>query len=164
MRASSSPPPAAIVAAKAMRTDPRAEPQIDYYYLSKHCVLCGELVLDSAHLCGQCLKNEAAVAIAIIGRASKLEREIQHLAAVSIITIELMVKFTCRFVGFVEVETGPWKGGCSAHHWHALSFMRGGKSRRNYRLFLPSQQRQVYIQDVWLSGSEFTMVSLCTVS
>ncbi|KAG5541464.1 hypothetical protein RHGRI_021325 [Rhododendron griersonianum] len=94
-RASSSPPPAAIVAAKAMRTDPRAEPQ---------------------------------------------------------------------FVGIVEVETGPWKVGCSAHHWHALSFMRGGKSRRNYRLFLPSQQRQVYIQDVWLSGSEFTMVSLCTVS
>ncbi|KAG5521159.1 hypothetical protein RHGRI_033645 [Rhododendron griersonianum] len=56
--------------------------RIDYYYLSKHCVLCGELVQGSAHLCGQCLKNEAAVAIAIIGRTSKLEREIQHLAAI----------------------------------------------------------------------------------
>ncbi|KAI8527302.1 hypothetical protein RHMOL_Rhmol12G0065400 [Rhododendron molle] len=128
--------------------------RIDYYYLSKHCVLCGELVQGSAHLCGQCLKNEAAVAIAIIGRTSKLEREIQHLAA-----IVLMVKFSCRFVGIVVVETGPWKVVCSAHHSHAPSSMRGGKSRGNYRLFLPLQQRQVYIQDVWLSGSEFTMLS-----
>ncbi|XP_058193390.1 DNA polymerase zeta catalytic subunit isoform X2 [Rhododendron vialii] len=56
--------------------------RIDYYYLSKHCILCGELVQGSAHLCGQCLKNEAAVAIAIIGRTSKLEQEIQHLAAI----------------------------------------------------------------------------------
>ncbi|XAR52606.1 DNA-directed DNA polymerase [Bertholletia excelsa] len=56
--------------------------RIDYYYLSKHCVLCGDLVQASSHLCGKCSKNEAAVAIAIIGRTSKLEKEIQHLAAI----------------------------------------------------------------------------------
>ncbi|XP_059648523.1 DNA polymerase zeta catalytic subunit isoform X2 [Cornus florida] len=55
--------------------------RIDYYYLSKHCILCGELVQASAHICGKCLKNEAAVATALTGRTSKLERETQHLVA-----------------------------------------------------------------------------------
>ncbi|KAI8027476.1 DNA polymerase zeta catalytic subunit [Camellia lanceoleosa] len=56
--------------------------RIDYYYLSTHCFLCGELVQDSAHFCGKCLKNEAAIATAIVGRTSKSEKEIQHLAAI----------------------------------------------------------------------------------
>lgn len=56
--------------------------RIDYYYLSKHCVLCGEIVQGSAHVCGECLKNEAAVATTIIGRTSKLEKDIQHLVAI----------------------------------------------------------------------------------
>ncbi|GFY91942.1 recovery protein 3 [Actinidia rufa] len=56
--------------------------RIDYYYLSKHCFLCGELVQASAHLCGQCSKNESAVSTAIIGRTSKSEKEIQHLASI----------------------------------------------------------------------------------
>ncbi|XVF57453.1 hypothetical protein PTKIN_Ptkin06aG0206800 [Pterospermum kingtungense] len=56
--------------------------RIDYYYLSKHCILCGELVQASAHLCGKCSKNETAAAIAITGRTSKLESEMQHLAAI----------------------------------------------------------------------------------
>ncbi|XP_024966298.1 DNA polymerase zeta catalytic subunit isoform X1 [Cynara cardunculus var. scolymus] len=58
--------------------------RIDYYYLSKHCIMCGELVQASgaAALCGECSRNEAAVAVAVTGRTSKMERKIQHLAAI----------------------------------------------------------------------------------
>ncbi|CAK9168020.1 unnamed protein product [Ilex paraguariensis] len=56
--------------------------RIDYYYLSKHCILCGELVQASANLCSKCSKNTATVATAVIGRTSKLEKEIQHLDAI----------------------------------------------------------------------------------
>ena len=56
--------------------------RIDYYYLSKHCILCGELVQASAHLCNQCLQKGAAATTVVIGRTSKLEREMQHLAAI----------------------------------------------------------------------------------
>ncbi|GAV63152.1 LOW QUALITY PROTEIN: DNA_pol_B domain-containing protein/DNA_pol_B_exo1 domain-containing protein/zf-C4pol domain-containing protein, partial [Cephalotus follicularis] len=55
--------------------------RIDYYYLSKHCILCGELVQASAHLCNNCLQRETDAATAVIGRTSKLE-EMQHLAAI----------------------------------------------------------------------------------
>lgn len=56
--------------------------RIDYYYLSKHCILCGELVQASAHLCNHCSQKGTAAATAVIGRTSKLERETQHLAAI----------------------------------------------------------------------------------
>ncbi|XP_022897924.1 DNA polymerase zeta catalytic subunit isoform X3 [Olea europaea var. sylvestris] len=56
--------------------------RIDYYYLSKHCIICGDLVQTSKHFCLSCSKNEATVAIALAGRASKLEKDIQHLAAI----------------------------------------------------------------------------------
>lgn len=56
--------------------------RIDFYYLSKHCILCGELVQASAQICDRCSKNEATVATVMTGRTSKLEREMQHLAAV----------------------------------------------------------------------------------
>ncbi|KAF9605351.1 hypothetical protein IFM89_016486 [Coptis chinensis] len=56
--------------------------RIDYYYLSRHCILCGELVQASNHFCDNCSKNEAAVATAVVSRTSKLEREVQHLAAI----------------------------------------------------------------------------------
>ncbi|CAI9261304.1 unnamed protein product [Lactuca saligna] len=59
--------------------------RIDYYYLSKHCVMCGELVQASSSvspLCGKCVRNESAVAVAVTGRTSKMEREMQHLAAI----------------------------------------------------------------------------------
>nr|GEV53159.1 DNA polymerase zeta catalytic subunit isoform X1 [Tanacetum cinerariifolium] len=57
--------------------------RIDYYYLSKHCIMCGELFQASAApLCGNCARNEAAVALAVTGRTSKMEKEIQHLAAI----------------------------------------------------------------------------------
>ncbi|KAL8553803.1 hypothetical protein ACS0TY_002187 [Phlomoides rotata] len=56
--------------------------RIDYYYVSKHCVLCGDLVQGSTHLCHNCSKNETTVAIALTGRTSKLEKDIQHLAAI----------------------------------------------------------------------------------
>lgn len=58
--------------------------RIDYYYLSKHCVLCGELVQASAHICNKCLQREPSAATTVIGKTSKLEKEMQHLAAVSI--------------------------------------------------------------------------------
>lgn len=56
--------------------------RIDYYYLSKHCVLCGELVQASAHLCSNCSSSKTAAAIAITERTSKIEKEMQHLAAI----------------------------------------------------------------------------------
>lgn len=60
--------------------------RIDYYYLSKHCILCGELVDASTHLCKQCSQNKTAAVAAVVVRTSKLEREMQHLAAVSYTT------------------------------------------------------------------------------
>ncbi|XP_076930223.1 DNA polymerase zeta catalytic subunit-like [Bidens hawaiensis] len=57
--------------------------RIDYYYLSKHCIMCGEKVQASATpLCGKCERNEGAVAVAVTTRTSKMEKEIQHLAAI----------------------------------------------------------------------------------
>ncbi|XP_024028845.1 DNA polymerase zeta catalytic subunit isoform X2 [Morus notabilis] len=56
--------------------------RIDYYYLSKHCIICGELVDASTHLCKQCSQNKTAAVTAVVGRTSKLEREMQHLAAI----------------------------------------------------------------------------------
>ncbi|KAJ9131444.1 hypothetical protein P3X46_035102 [Hevea brasiliensis] len=56
--------------------------RIDFYYLSKHCVLCGELVHTLTHICNKCSQKETAAAMAVIGRTSKLEREMQHLAAI----------------------------------------------------------------------------------
>ncbi|GER55202.1 DNA polymerase [Striga asiatica] len=56
--------------------------RIDYYYESKHCVLCGDLVHGSAHLCHNCCKDERTVAAALTGRTSKLEKDLQHLVAI----------------------------------------------------------------------------------
>nr|KYP71224.1 DNA polymerase zeta catalytic subunit [Cajanus cajan] len=56
--------------------------RIDYYYLSKHCVLCDRLVQASARLCNQCSENEVAAATALISKTSKLEQEMQHLVAI----------------------------------------------------------------------------------
>ncbi|XP_047961036.1 DNA polymerase zeta catalytic subunit isoform X4 [Salvia hispanica] len=56
--------------------------RIDYYYASQHCTICGEVVQGSAHLCHVCSKNETTVAIALAGRTSKLEKNIQHLTAI----------------------------------------------------------------------------------
>ncbi|RLN35611.1 DNA polymerase zeta catalytic subunit isoform X2 [Panicum miliaceum] len=56
--------------------------RIDTYYMSSHCSICGYLIQGSETFCGNCLKNEAVVATVVAGRTSKLEREIQHLAAI----------------------------------------------------------------------------------
>ncbi|XP_027107695.1 DNA polymerase zeta catalytic subunit isoform X2 [Coffea arabica] len=56
--------------------------RIDFYYLSRHCILCGALVQASSYLCHNCSKSEATVATALIGRTAKLEKDIQHLAAI----------------------------------------------------------------------------------
>ncbi|KAL0413081.1 UNVERIFIED_CONTAM: DNA polymerase zeta catalytic subunit [Sesamum radiatum] len=56
--------------------------RIDYYYASRHCIICGDLVQGSAHLCPNCSKDETTVAAALTGRTSKLEMDIQHLAAI----------------------------------------------------------------------------------
>ena len=58
--------------------------RIDTYYMSSHCSICGDLIQGSETFCGNCLKNEAVVATVVAGRTSKLEQEIQHLAAVSL--------------------------------------------------------------------------------
>lgn len=60
--------------------------RIEYYYLSKHCLLCGDLVQTSAHLCNKCLQSGRAAAAAVTGRTSKLERDMHCLSAVSIYT------------------------------------------------------------------------------
>lgn len=57
--------------------------RIDTYYISKHCTLCGKLVQASNYLCTECSKKEPLVAMVIVGRASRLEKELNHLAAVS---------------------------------------------------------------------------------
>jgi DNA polymerase zeta len=49
--------------------------RIDTYYMSSHCSICGDIIQGS---------DEAVVATVVAGRTSKLEREIQHLAAVSL--------------------------------------------------------------------------------
>ncbi|KAI5008760.1 hypothetical protein ZWY2020_009808 [Hordeum vulgare] len=56
--------------------------RIDTYYMSSHCTICGDTVQGSETFCSYCLKNEAVVATVVAGRTSKLEREIQHLAAI----------------------------------------------------------------------------------
>ncbi|CAH9141447.1 unnamed protein product [Cuscuta epithymum] len=56
--------------------------RIDYYYLSKHCILCGELVQGLAFLCHSCSKNESSVAVALTGMTSKLERDMHCLVAI----------------------------------------------------------------------------------
>ncbi|XP_039129242.1 DNA polymerase zeta catalytic subunit isoform X3 [Dioscorea cayenensis subsp. rotundata] len=54
--------------------------RIDTYYISKHCTICGELVQASAYFCPDCLKNSSLIVNTVVGRTSKLEREIRHLA------------------------------------------------------------------------------------
>ncbi|XP_047064420.1 DNA polymerase zeta catalytic subunit-like [Lolium rigidum] len=55
--------------------------RIDTYYMSSHCAICGDIIQGSDTFCNNCLKSEAVVATVVAGRTSKLEREIQHLAA-----------------------------------------------------------------------------------
>ncbi|VFQ97794.1 unnamed protein product [Cuscuta campestris] len=56
--------------------------RIDYYYLSKHCILCGDLVQGLAFLCHNCSKNESSIAVALTGRTSKLEMDMHRLVAI----------------------------------------------------------------------------------
>uniref|UniRef100_A0A2N9F132 DNA polymerase n=1 Tax=Fagus sylvatica TaxID=28930 RepID=A0A2N9F132_FAGSY len=90
---------AAIVATKAMRADPKAEPC--YAERIPYVVIHGEpgaRLIDMVRVFGlvgadliqwhqpiyaiNVCKREAAAATAVIGRTSKLEREMQHLAAI----------------------------------------------------------------------------------
>ncbi|XP_017700432.1 DNA polymerase zeta catalytic subunit isoform X2 [Phoenix dactylifera] len=56
--------------------------RIDTYYITKNCILCGELVQRKEYLCDKCSEKEALVATAVVGKTSKSEREIQHLTAI----------------------------------------------------------------------------------
>ncbi|KAM0954326.1 putative DNA-directed DNA polymerase [Dioscorea sansibarensis] len=56
--------------------------RIDTYYISKYCTICGELGQASAYFCPNCLKNSSLIVNTVVGRTSKLEREIQHLAEI----------------------------------------------------------------------------------
>ncbi|KAF7141185.1 hypothetical protein RHSIM_Rhsim06G0107400 [Rhododendron simsii] len=160
MRASSSLPPAAIVTAKAMRTDPRAEPL--YGERVPYVVVVSE---PGSRLVDMVVDPLDLLAIDSPFRLNDIYYITEQIIPDSFWTscsgLEPMVfrnappgtRIYCNFFGIVVVETGPWKVVCSAYHWHALSSMRGRKSRRSYKLFLPSQRRQVYFQDVWLSGT-----------
>ncbi|KAF6135921.1 hypothetical protein GIB67_006813 [Kingdonia uniflora] len=56
--------------------------RIDSFYLSKHCILCGEFVQASTNFCEKCSEKGPVFAAAVIGRTSKLEMDIQHLTAI----------------------------------------------------------------------------------
>ncbi|RAL37914.1 hypothetical protein DM860_000608 [Cuscuta australis] len=56
--------------------------RIDYYYLSKHCILCGDLAQGLAFLCHNCSMNESSIAVALTGRTSKLEMDMHRLVAI----------------------------------------------------------------------------------
>ncbi|XP_020108239.1 DNA polymerase zeta catalytic subunit isoform X3 [Ananas comosus] len=60
----------------------QAKSRIDTYYASKHCTLCGSLIQRLDHLCDDCSNKEALLATVLAGKTSKLEREMQHLAAI----------------------------------------------------------------------------------
>ncbi|EPS72654.1 hypothetical protein M569_02103, partial [Genlisea aurea] len=61
--------------------------RIEYYYASKHCILCGNLVEGSTstrgHLCRDCSEDEVSTCVALTGRSCKLEKDFQRLNAVS---------------------------------------------------------------------------------
>lgn len=68
--------------AKKYQKGPANRSTIDRYYLSQHCVVCGELIRASTFVCDLCSMNQCTVAMTITGRTSKLEKESQHLDAV----------------------------------------------------------------------------------
>lgn len=55
---------------------------IDHYYLSQHCVVCGELIHASSAVCNNCSAKEMVVGSSLLGRLSRLEREFKHLQAI----------------------------------------------------------------------------------
>lgn len=56
--------------------------RIDYYYLSQHCTICGELTHMSTFICDECSMKRPMVASAIVSKTSKLEGDIQHLCQI----------------------------------------------------------------------------------
>lgn len=68
--------------AKKYQKVPANRSTIDRYYLSQHCVVCGELIRASTFVCDRCSVNQCTVAMTITARTSKLEKESQHLDAV----------------------------------------------------------------------------------
>ncbi|KAI4310958.1 hypothetical protein MLD38_035900 [Melastoma candidum] len=56
--------------------------RIDSYYLSNHCIICGDLVPSLVHICNKCSCNSAAVASYVTGKTSRVEEEMHHLAAI----------------------------------------------------------------------------------
>ncbi|KAK2999169.1 hypothetical protein RJ639_023044 [Escallonia herrerae] len=105
----SSLPPAAIVATKIMRSDPRAEPR--YAERIPYVVVHGEpgarlFDMASAHFCSKCSKNEDTVAAALAGRTSKLEREIQHLAAWHLSPADARINSSTFKFGISEIIRG----------------------------------------------------------
>lgn len=67
---------------KKYQKGPANRSTIDHYYLSQHCVVCGELIRASTFVCDRCCMNQCTVAMTLTGRTSKLEKESQHLDAV----------------------------------------------------------------------------------
>lgn len=70
----------------------QAKGRIETYYSSQHCSLCGNLVQNSRYFCEKCFGEKSFVATAVVLKTSKLEREIQHLTAVSIYCLLLFIK------------------------------------------------------------------------
>ncbi|KAI0510395.1 hypothetical protein KFK09_010996 [Dendrobium nobile] len=56
--------------------------RIDTYYSSKHCILCGDLIQSLEHFCVKCSRKKALLAATVVGRTSKKESEVLHLAEI----------------------------------------------------------------------------------
>ncbi|KAH7435487.1 hypothetical protein KP509_06G067000 [Ceratopteris richardii] len=52
---------------------------IDHYYLSQHCLVCGDLVPAASSTCGNCSTSRDLVGTIVLGRLSFLERQFKHL-------------------------------------------------------------------------------------
>lgn len=57
---------------------------IDHYYLSQHCMVCGELIQASCSVCESCSASKETVGMSLLGRSSCLDRRFKHLLSVSL--------------------------------------------------------------------------------
>ncbi|XP_024534003.1 DNA polymerase zeta catalytic subunit [Selaginella moellendorffii] len=58
--------------------------RIDHYYASQHCAVCGDLMTQGRRqlTCQRCLSDKRLISVVLGGRASRVERELQHIQAI----------------------------------------------------------------------------------
>ncbi|KAI5067558.1 hypothetical protein GOP47_0018086 [Adiantum capillus-veneris] len=55
---------------------------IDLYYLSQHCIVCGDLIPASSYVCENCFASRGLVGTSLCGRLSCLQKQFKHLLAI----------------------------------------------------------------------------------